>query len=94
MLAAQLAEIWMPKKWGGPSDRPWFDSRGQVRVSMVRVFRVNSANGAMHKGRQTGWPKPGLEVIKLEFILRLKIKRNDGLLADTCPQAANHCALF
>ena len=36
---------------------------------------------------------PGLEVIKLEFILRLKIKRNDWLLADTCPQAANHCAL-
>ena len=37
---------------------------------------------------------PGLEVIKLEFILRLKIKRNDWLLADTCPQAANHCDLF
>ena len=31
---------------------------------------------------------------KLEFILKLKIKRNDWLLADTCPQAANHCALF
>ena len=27
---------------------------------------------------------PGLEVIKLEFILKLKIKRNDWLLADTC----------
>ena len=38
--------------------------------------------------------KTGLEVIKLEFILRLKIKRNDWLLADTCPQAANHFALF
>ena len=37
---------------------------------------------------------PGFEVIKLEFILRLKIKRNDWLLADTCPQAANHCTLF
>ena len=42
---------------------------------------------------------PGLEVINLEFILRLKIKHNDWLLADTlladtCPQAANHCALF
>ena len=33
--------------------------------------------------------EPGLEVIKLEFILRLKIKCNDWLLADTCPQAAN-----
>ena len=35
-----------------------------------------------------------LEVIKLEYILRLKIKHNDWLLADTCPQAANHCVLF
>ena len=38
--------------------------------------------------------RAGLEVIKLESILKLKIKRNDWLLADTCPQAANHCALF
>ena len=37
---------------------------------------------------------PGLEVIKHEFILKLKIKRNDWLLADTCPQTANHWALF
>ena len=37
---------------------------------------------------------PDLEVTKLELILKLKIKRNDWLLADTCPQAANHCALF
>ena len=36
----------------------------------------------------------GLEVQKLEYSLRLKIKRNDWLLADTYPQAANHCALF
>ena len=27
---------------------------------------------------------PGLEVIKLDYSLRLKIKRNDWLLADTC----------
>ena len=39
-------------------------------------------------------PRPGLEVIKLEYRLKLKIKHNDWLLADTCPQAANHCALF
>ena len=38
-------------------------------------------------------PCPGPEVIKLEFILKLKIKRTDWLLADTCPQVANHCAL-
>ena len=37
---------------------------------------------------------PGLEVIKLEFSLKLKIKHNDWLLADMCLQAANHCALF
>ena len=36
---------------------------------------------------------PGPEVIKLEYSLRLKIKGNDWLLADKCPQAANHCAL-
>ena len=36
----------------------------------------------------------GLEAIKLEFILKLKIKCNDWLLVDTCPQAANHCTLF
>ena len=36
----------------------------------------------------------GLEVIKLEFILKFKAKRNDWLLADTCPQAANQRALF
>ena len=37
-------------------------------------------------------PRSGLEVIELEYSLRLKIKRNDWLLADTSPQAANHCA--
>ena len=37
---------------------------------------------------------PGPEVIKLESSLRLKITHNDWLLADTCPQADNHCALF
>ena len=37
---------------------------------------------------------PCLEIIKLEYSLRLKIKRNDWLLADMCPQAANHCTLF
>ena len=37
---------------------------------------------------------PGPKVKKLEFILKLKIKRNGWLIADTCPQSANHCALF
>ena len=41
------------------------------------------------------WILPsGLEVIKPEFILKLKIKRNDRMHADACPQAANHCAVF
>ena len=31
---------------------------------------------------------------KLEHSLKLKMKHNDWLLVDTCPQAANHCALF
>ena len=48
--------------------------------------------------------RPGPEVIKHECSLKLKIKHNDWLLADTCPhnwlladtclQAANHGALF
>ena len=57
-----------------------------------------SCERTQHNGSgksQTSNPSiPGLEVIKLEFILRLKIKRNDWLLADMCPQAADHCALF
>ena len=38
--------------------------------------------------------KPGLEVIKLEYSLKLKIKSNDWLLADTRPQAANRRLYF
>ena len=51
---------------------------------------INSDCSDDHKRVQ----QSGLEVIKLEYSLRLKIKRNDWLFADTCPQAANHCALF
>ena len=36
----------------------------------------------------------GPEVIKLESILKHKIKHNGWLLVDMCPWAANHCALF
>ena len=38
--------------------------------------------------------KPGFEVIKLEYSLKLKIKDNNWLLADTRPQVANNCAFF
>ena len=48
----------------------------------------------LKKKKTSSGIQSGLEVIKLEFILRLKIECNDWLLADTCPQAANHCALF
>ena len=43
------------------------------------------------KQRKT-W-RSGPKVIKLEYSLKLKIKHIDWLLAYTCPQAANHCAL-
>ena len=36
----------------------------------------------------------GPKFIKLEYSLKLRIKCSDWLLADMCPQAANHCALF
>ena len=37
----------------------------------------------------------GLEVMNLSIVSFSKKKKcNDWLLADTCPQAANHCALF
>ena len=39
---------------------------------------------------RNNWPR----VYKLEFVLKLKIKRNDWLLEDTCLQAANHRAFF
>ena len=58
----------------------------------LRVVEISCLVGLSIKNFIT-W-RPGLEVIKLEFILRLKIKCNDWLLADMCPQAANHCALF
>ena len=73
--------------------------------TVVEVQEMFSSHGghltnAMYQARFVFLPepnsfeRPGLEVIKVEFILGLKIKRNDWLLADTCLQAANHCALF
>ena len=52
------------------------------------------SKGAKIRNRYNQSWKSGLGVIKLESILRHKIKRNDWLIADTCPQAANNCALF
>ena len=45
-------------------------------------------------GRFTTVKVSGLEARKLEYSLGLKIKPNDWLLADMCPQAANHWALI
>ena len=52
------------------------------------------AQHLLNAGLVAGIRTSGPEVIKLEFILKFKIKRNDWLLVDTCPQAPNHCALF
>ena len=80
----------------GPA--PWNPNPGLSAVWKVRIFTVPwNAFHPVSSPATLSAPcnlNPGLEVIKLEFILRLKIKRNDWLLADTCPQAANHCALF
>ena len=58
-------------------------------VGKIVVISQVSEVTIRHFGQQSG-----LEVLKLEFILRLKIKHNDWLLADTCRQATNQCALF
>ena len=44
--------------------------------------------------KQSKTCSPGLKVIKLENSLKFKIKYNDWLLADKCPQAANHALCF
>ena len=56
-------------------------------ILVLRSSLVDNENRFIASG-------PGLEVIRLEYSLRPKIKRNDWLLVNTCPQAANHCALF
>ena len=49
----------------------------QTRLTQGNLTRLTQCN----LNFTSVWP--GLEVIKLEFILRLKIKRNEWLLADT-----------
>ena len=61
---------------------------------MMSVCRGPCALG-IHSTHGTPNPVfPGLEVIKLKYNLKLIIQFNYWLLSDTCPQAANHCALF
>ena len=47
-----------------------------LKINLLKTFFQEHYQGVKHSVCQ------GLEVIKLEFILRLKIKRNDWLLAD------------
>ena len=57
----------------------------------------NDPSLCMYENIRVPPPPPGIsgpEVVKLEFILKLKIKSNDWLLLDKCLQAANHYALF
>ena len=96
------SDVWF--QWIGRGSSNWVCAHWRHRsasasVSLSWVFDGCSkgSNGSnvvvfFSKERSNFWSV--LEVIKLEFILGLIIKRNDWLLADTCPQAANHCALF
>ena len=59
--------------------------KGQDQVNMVEVYLI------VGKCNNKTCYKRNLNILAS---LRLKIKRNDWLLADTCPQAANLCALF
>ena len=49
-----------------------------------KIFQEN------YRGVKPFGSKSGPEVIKLEYSLKLKIKGNDWLLADMCPQACVH----
>ena len=65
-----------------------------VTSTSFNIFGEGIYSKCIHATSYTLSKGPGLEVIKLEYSLKLKIKRNDWLLSDTCPQAANHCAIF
>ena len=70
------------------------------KVKLQKYY--GSSNKHVHRSGSSTPPPPllreresaGLEVIKLEYSLKLKINPNDWLLADMYPQVANHCALF
>ena len=69
---------------------------GHDKIAQSNIFSSFKENSKTKRVLRhiVAHPRPCLQGIKLKFILRLKIKRNDWLFADTCPQAANHCALF
>ena len=77
-----------------PIQHAWDMLQKAVSARPVHQNASPAQNSASGGKAQTPIATPGLEVITLEYRLRLKIKRNDWLLADTCPQATNHSALF
>ena len=65
------------------------EKQGSPNFFVLRIFILEGKDEVLQAYNSAGhW------VVKLEYSLKLKIKRNDWLHADTCPQAANHCALF
>ena len=73
----------------------------QILVYLIHIFSEQSSSATkvnlmvlIFAGSNRQFNSRGLEVINLEYSLKLKIKLNDWLLADMCPQVANHCALF
>ena len=65
-----------------------------VVSQLLYVLIENTPNHNVYLQPDLCRSRAGPQVIKLEYSLKLKIKRNDWLLVDRCPQAANHCALF
>ena len=51
---------------------------------------IASADAVSSGTAYDNWPRG----YKLEYSLKLKIKRNDWPLVETSPQEANRCALF
>ena len=56
---------------------------GLFESTLVKIPHCRKSQVVAQMGFDAG--KPGPEVIKLEYSLKLKINRNDWLLADTCP---------
>ena len=83
----------------GSTDPPSTEGASQMyRLEICHIFHDGSISFKLVSLNKRSpyylchqfWPRG----YKFGYSLKLKIKRNDWLLADTCPQAANHCALF
>ena len=67
---------WLPSFLGRPAILRLYDTPGITPSTYRMYFQLSHFHVELTS-------RPGLEVIKLEVILRFKIKRNDWLLADT-----------